>query len=65
MKDFIEHLFIANTHDTLLCFSSVGKVYWKKVYEFPQGGRAARGKPIINLLPLDDGEHINAILGRT
>ncbi|NQZ54091.1 MAG: DNA gyrase subunit A [Piscirickettsiaceae bacterium] len=61
-EDFIEHLFIANTHDTLLCFSSAGKVYWKKVYELPQGGRAARGKPIINLLPLDDGEQINAIL---
>ncbi|PHS70271.1 MAG: DNA gyrase subunit A [Methylophaga sp.] len=61
-EDFIEHLFIANTHDTLLCFSSAGKVYWKKVYELPQGGRAARGKPIVNLLPLDDGEQINAIL---
>jgi len=61
-EDFIEHLFIANTHDTLLCFSSVGKVYWKKVYELPQGGRAARGKPIVNLLPLEDGEQINAIL---
>jgi len=61
-EDFIEHLFIANTHDTLLCFSSAGKVYWKKVYEFPQGGRAARGKPIVNLLPLEEGEHINAIL---
>ena len=61
-EDFIEHLFIANTHDTLLCFSSAGKVYWKKVYELPQGGRAARGKPIINLLPLDEGESINAIL---
>jgi len=61
-EDFIEHLFIANTHDTLLCFSSMGKVYWKKVYELPQGGRAARGKPIVNLLPLDEGEVINAIL---
>ncbi|PCJ32130.1 MAG: DNA gyrase subunit A [Gammaproteobacteria bacterium] len=61
-EDFIEHLFIANTHDTLLCFSSTGKVYWKKVYEFPSGGRAARGKPIVNLLPLEEGEHINAIL---
>ena len=61
-EDFIEHLFIANTHDTLLCFSSTGKVYWKKVYELPQGGRAARGKPIVNLLPLEDGETINAIL---
>ena len=61
-EDFIEHLFIANTHDTLLCFSSSGKVYWKKVYELPQGGRAARGKPIVNLLPLDEGEKINAVL---
>jgi DNA gyrase subunit A len=61
-EDFIEHLFIANTHDTLLCFSSAGKVYWKKVYELPQGGRAARGKPIVNLLPLEDGEKINAVL---
>ena len=61
-EDFIEHLFIANTHDTLLCFSSTGKVYWKKVYELPQGGRSARGKPIINLLPLEAGEKINAVL---
>ncbi|MCC5797439.1 MAG: DNA gyrase subunit A [Methylophaga sp.] len=61
-EDFIEHLFIANTHDTLLCFSSAGKVYWKKVYELPQGGRSARGKPIVNLLPLDEGERINAVL---
>jgi len=61
-EDFIEHLFIANTHDTLLCFSSHGQVYWKKVYELPQGGRAARGKPIVNLLPLDEGEKINAVL---
>ncbi|EGL54999.1 MAG: DNA gyrase subunit A [Pseudomonadota bacterium] len=61
-EDFIEHLFIANTHDTLLCFSSAGKVYWKKVYELPQGSRASRGKPIINLLPLEEGEKINAVL---
>ena len=61
-EDFIEHLFLANTHDTLLCFSSAGKVYWKKVYELPQGGRAARGKPIVNLLPLEEGERINAVL---
>ena len=60
--DFIEHLFIANTHDTLLCFSNRGQVYWKKVYELPQGGRAARGKPIVNLLPLDEGETISAVL---
>lgn len=61
-EDFIEHLFIANTHDTLLCFSSTGQVYWKKVYELPQGGRMARGKPIVNLLPLAEGERINAVL---
>ena len=61
-EDFIEHLFIANTHDTLLCFSSAGKVYWKKVYELPQGGRASRGKPIVNLLPLEEDERINAVL---
>jgi DNA gyrase subunit A len=61
-EDFIEHLFIANTHDTLLCFSSAGKVYWKKVYELPQGSRASRGKPIINLLPLEEGEKINSVL---
>ncbi|MCX4189339.1 DNA gyrase subunit A [Methylophaga sp. OBS3] len=61
-EDFVEHLFIANTHDTLLCFSSAGKVYWKKVYELPQGGRTARGKPIVNLLPLEEGERINAVL---
>ncbi len=60
--DFIEQLFIANTHDTMLCFSNRGRVYWKKVYELPQGGPAARGKPIINLLPLEEGERINVIL---
>jgi DNA gyrase subunit A len=61
-EDFIDKLFIASTHDTILCFSSHGKVYWLKVYELPQAGRAARGKPIVNLLPLDAGERINAIL---
>jgi len=61
-EDFIDKLFIANTHDTILCFSSRGKVYWLKVYELPQAGRMARGKPIVNLLPLDEGERINAIL---
>ena len=61
-EDFIDKLFIANTHDTILCFSSRGKVYWKKVYELPQAGRGARGRPIINLLPLEEGERINAIL---
>ncbi len=61
-EDFIDKLFIASTHDTILCFSNRGKVYWLKVYELPQASRTARGKPIINLLPLDDGEQINAIL---
>jgi len=61
-EDFIDKLFVANTHDTILCFSSRGKVYWKKVYELPQGSRAARGKPIVNILPLEEGERINAIL---
>lgn len=61
-EDFIDKLFIANTHDTLLCFSSRGKVYWKKVYELPQGTRTARGKPIVNLLPLEEGERINTVL---
>jgi DNA gyrase subunit A len=61
-EDFIDKLFIASTHDTILCFSSTGKVYWLKVYELPQASRAARGKPIVNLLPLGEGERINAIL---
>ena len=61
-EDFIDKLFIASTHDTILCFSSRGKVYWLKVYELPQAGRTARGKPIVNLLPLEKGERINAIL---
>jgi DNA gyrase subunit A len=61
-EDFIDKLFIANTHDTILCFSSHGKMYWLKVYQVPQASRGARGKPIINLLPLDEGERINAVL---
>jgi len=61
-EDFVDKLFVANTHDTILCFSSAGKVYWLKVFELPQAGRTARGKPIINLLPLSDGERISAIL---
>jgi DNA gyrase subunit A len=61
-EDFIDKLFVANTHDTLLCFSSHGKVYWLKVYELPQAGRGARGKPMVNLLPLVEGERINAVL---
>lgn len=61
-EDFVDKLWIANTHDTLLCFTSAGKVYWLKVYELPQASRAARGKPIVNLLPLEDGERVNAVL---
>ena len=60
--DFIDRLFIANTHDYILCFSSLGRVYWIKVYEVPQGSRIGRGKPIVNLLPLAENEKINAIL---
>jgi len=61
-EDFIEKMFIANTHDYILCFSNRGRLYWLKVYNVPQGGRAARGKPIVNLLPLEDGEKINTLL---
>lgn len=61
-EDFVDKLFIANTHDTILCFSSLGKVYWLKVYDIPQAGRGARGKPVVNLLPLEEGEQVNAIL---
>lgn len=61
-EDFIDNLFIANTHDTVLCFSSIGKVYWLKVYQFPQAGRGARGRPIVNLLPLGEHERITAAL---
>jgi len=60
-EDFIDNLFVANTHDTMLCFSSRGKVYWLKVYQVPQASRGSRGKPIVNLLPLEDGERINAV----
>jgi DNA gyrase subunit A len=61
-EDFIDKLFVANSHDTVLCFSSQGKVYWLKVYELPQASRAARGRPMVNLLPLESGERINAVL---
>ena len=61
-EDFVEHLLIANTHDTLLCFSSVGKVYWIKVYRIPVASRTSRGKPLVNLLPLEDAERITSIL---
>ena len=61
-EDFIDNLFVANTHDTILCFSSLGKMYWLKVYQVPQASRGSRGKPIVNLLPLSEGERINAVL---
>ena len=60
--DFIDQLFIANTHDYILCFSNCGRVYWLKVYEVPEGARNARGKPIVNLFPLMEGEKITAVL---
>ncbi len=61
-EDFVEKLFVAHSHDTLLCFSNRGQVYWLKVYELPQAGRNARGKPMVNLLPLQEGEKITAVL---
>ncbi len=61
-EDFVERLLVANTHDTILCFSTAGKVYWLKVYQLPEASRAARGRPIVNLLPLDEEERITAIL---
>ncbi len=60
--DFIDRLFVANTHDYILCFSNRGRVYWLKVYEVPEGARNARGKPIVNLFPLLEGEKITAVL---
>ncbi|MRX28351.1 DNA gyrase subunit A [Kangiella sp. HZ709] len=61
-EDFIEKLLVASTHDTILCFSSRGKVYWLKVFELPNAGRGSRGKPVVNVLPLEEGEKISAIL---
>ncbi|MBQ0756552.1 MAG: DNA gyrase subunit A, partial [Amphritea sp.] len=61
-EDFIEKLLIASTHDTILCFTNMGKVFWLKVYEIPQASRAARGRPIINILPLQENERITTIL---
>ncbi|MBY6185562.1 DNA gyrase subunit A [Marinobacter hydrocarbonoclasticus] len=61
-EDFIERLLVANTHDTILCFSSIGKVYWMRVFQLPLASRTARGRPIVNLLPLGEGERITAIL---
>lgn len=61
-EDFVEHLLIANTHDTLLCFSNFGKVYWIRVFHIPVAGRASRGRPMVNLLQLDEGERVTSIL---
>jgi DNA gyrase subunit A len=61
-EDFVEHLLIASTHDTILCFTNVGKVYWLKVFHIPVAGRGSRGRPMINLLPLDEGERVTSIL---
>ena len=61
-EDFVEHLLIASTHDTLLCFSSVGKVYWLKVFHIPVASRTSRGKPIVNILPLEEKERITSML---
>lgn len=60
--DWIDTLFIANTHDTILCFTNRGRVYWLKVYEVPQGSRNSRGRPIVNMFPLADGEKVNVVL---
>ena len=61
-EDYVEKLAISSTHATMLCFSSTGKVYWKKVYEFPQASRSSRGRPINNILPLEENESITAML---
>jgi DNA gyrase subunit A len=61
-EDFVRTMFVANSHDTILCFSSTGKVYWLKVYQLPQAGRNARGRPLVNLLPLEQDERITAFL---
>lgn len=61
-QDFVKNILVANSHDTILCFSTYGKVYWLKVYQVPQGGRTSRGRPVVNLLPLAKDEHISTIL---
>lgn len=61
-EDFIEHLLVASTHDTILCFTNAGKVYWLKVYEIPQASRISKGRPMVNLLPLEGEERVTAIL---
>ena len=57
-EDYIEHLLVASTHDTVLCFTTMGKVYWIKVYDLPQAGRGAKGKPLVNLLQLEEYEKV-------
>ena len=61
-EDFVEHLLVASTHATILCFTNLGKVYWLKVYQIPVAGRNSRGRPVVNLLPLGEGERISSIL---
>jgi DNA gyrase subunit A len=61
-EDFVEHLLVASTHATILCFSNLGKVYWLKVYQIPLAGRNSRGRPMVNLLPLEEGERVTSIL---
>ena len=61
-EDFVEHLFVGTTHNYIMFFSNLGKAYWKKIHELPQGGRASRGRPIVNLLPLEQGERIEAMI---
>ncbi|MDP6374771.1 MAG: DNA gyrase subunit A [Pseudomonadales bacterium] len=61
-EDFVEHLLVANSHDTLLCFSNLGKVYWLRAFQIPQGSRGAKGRPLVNMLPLDAQERITAVL---
>jgi DNA gyrase subunit A len=61
-EDFVEYLVVARKHDTVLCFTNRGRVYWLKVYQFPQANRAARGRPIVNMLSLTEGEKVNAFL---
>jgi DNA gyrase subunit A len=61
-EDFVDQLFVADSHDTLLCFSTRGKVYWLKVYQLSKAGFGSRGRPIVNLLPLEEGERITTVL---
>ncbi len=61
-EDYVEHLLVASTHDTIMCFTNLGKVYWIKVYQFPQASRTSRGRPVVNILPLDENEKITSIL---